>query len=124
MRKAELIRKKERRQRRIARIRKKIRGTAECPRMCVHRSLRHIRVQIIDDVQRKTLLDVSTISPEIRDTAKGKKKIEQALIVGEYLGKKALEVGINKVVFDRHGYKYHGRVKAVAEGARKAGLKF
>lgn len=124
MRKTELFRKRQRRQRRVIRVRKKIWGSPERPRMCVSRSLRNIRVQLIDDTQGKTLVDTSTLSPEIRDIVKGKKKTEQASLVGDFFAKKVLEKGINTVVFDRHGYKYHGRVKALAESARKAGLKF
>ncbi len=111
--------------RRKKRIRKKVFGTSERPRLCVYRSLKHIYAQVIDDEKGITLVASSTLSPELKDqinTLSG--KIEPAEKVGELIGKKALEAGIQKVVFDRNGYMYHGRVKALADGARKAGLQF
>jgi len=111
------------RERRHKRLRKKVFGTEEKPRLSVYRSLKHIYAQIIDDVKGHTILSVSTLSRELKDILKGKKKTEQAFIVGETIGKMALEKGIKQVVFDRGGFKYHGRVKAIAEGARKSGLK-
>lgn len=102
------------------RIRKTIRGNAECPRLSVFRSNKQIYAQIIDDVAGNTLAAAS--SKDIKE-AKAK-KIELATEVGKILGEKAVAAGITKVVFDRGGYLYHGRVKSLAEGARNAGLKF
>ena len=110
--------------RRHKRVRKKIFGTPERPRLCVFRSLRHIYAQIIDDTVGRTLVAASTLSPELRGKLKTGGNIEAARYVGELIAKKALEKGIKKVVFDRGGYKYHGRVKALAEAARKGGLEF
>ncbi|MCD6276866.1 50S ribosomal protein L18 [candidate division WOR-3 bacterium] len=110
--------------RRHLRVRKKVFGTAQKPRLSVYRSLKHIYGQLIDDTRGVTLLAVSSLTKDLREQLRGKKKTEQAMIVGEYLGKKALEKGITQVVFDRGGFLYHGRVKAFADGARKAGLKF
>lgn len=111
------------RTRRRAAIRKRLSGTAERPRLAVFRSNKGIYAQIIDDVKGVTLVSMSSISKEI-DLAAGLKKTEQSLMVGQKLGEKAIAVGITKVAFDRSGYKYHGRVKALADGARKAGLEF
>ena len=110
--------------RRHLRVRKKVFGTAQKPRLSVYRSLKHIYGQLIDDTKGVTILAVSSLTKDLRDTLSGKKKTEQALIVGEFLGKKAIEKGITQVVFDRGGFLYHGRVKVFAEGARRAGLKF
>lgn len=110
--------------RRHKRVRKKVSGTPERPRLCVFRSLRHIYAQIIDDEHGVTLAAASTLSPEIRDKIKTGGNIEAAKLVGQLIAKKALEKGIKRVVFDRGGYKYHGRVKALAEAAREAGLEF
>jgi large subunit ribosomal protein L18 len=106
------------------RIRKKIFGTTERPRLFVFRSLRHIYAHLIDDTQGRTLLTVSTLSPELKEKLKTGGNIEAAKMVGKLLGEKARQKGITKVVFDRGGYKYHGRVKALAEAAREAGLEF
>ncbi|MCX7667642.1 MAG: 50S ribosomal protein L18 [Atribacterota bacterium] len=114
--------KKALRERRHRRIRKKIKGTAERPRLCVFRSLRHIYAQLVDDEQGYTLLGVSSLAPELRGLTGTKTEIARA--VGALLGKKAVEKGIKTVVFDRGGYKYHGRVQALADGAREAGLVF
>ena len=111
------------RRRRVAAIRKKIKGTSERPRLAIYRSLTNIYAQIIDDTQGKTLVSLSTLSKNI-DLDKKMKKTEQSYKVGFELGKLALEKGITMVKFDRGGFLYHGRVKALAEGARKAGLKF
>ena len=112
-------------QRRRLRIKKNIFGTAEKPRMNVNRSLTQIYVQLIDDVSKKTLVAGSSLSKDISgDIKKAKSKIEKSKIVGTYVAKKALEAGINTVVFDRGIYRYHGRVKALADGAREGGLKF
>lgn len=117
-------RKNKIRNKRIQRVRLDISGTSERPRLAVYRSLRHIYAQIIDDTSGKTLVSFSTEKPEIQDDITGKKKTEQAAIVGDKLGQKAKEAGIETVVFDRHGMPYMGRIKALAEAARKAGLKF
>lgn len=106
-------------------IRKHIYGTPERPRMTVKRSLTQIYVQLVDDDAGNTLVAASSLSKEIADQVNGAKgKIEKSRIVGEYAAKIALEKKIESVVFDRNGYRYHGRVKALADGARKAGLKF
>lgn len=110
--------------RRHTRVRKKIQGTAQRPRLNVYRSLNHIYVQVIDDAAGETLVSASTLDPALKGVLKGGGNIEGARAVGELAAKKCLEKGIENVVFDRGGYLYHGRVKALAEGAREAGLKF
>lgn len=115
---------REARIRRHLRVRKKVSGTSSRPRLCVFRSLKHIYAQIINDEEGRTLASASSLDPEIRGKLIGKTKVEKAWIVGNLLGKRAKELGIEAVAFDRGGYKYHGRVKALAEGAREAGLKF
>jgi large subunit ribosomal protein L18 len=112
------------RQGRHSRIRQKVQGTASRPRLCVFRSLRHIYAQLIDDSQGNTLAAASTLDPEIKADVDGKQKAAQAELVGLNIAKKALGAGIKQAVFDRGGYKYHGRVKNLAEAARKGGLKF
>lgn len=112
------------RQRRHARVRKHVYGTAERPRLCVFRSLKHIHAQIIDDAQGHTLTSASTLDAEVRARLNDKDKTAQAAAVGETLAERALAAGINQVVFDRGGYQYHGRVKALADAARKGGLTF
>jgi large subunit ribosomal protein L18 len=108
-----------------ARIRKKIKGTSERPRLVIFRSARHAYAQIIDDASGKTLLSVSTLSKELREEVKkAKTPIERYKLIGTAAAKKALEKNIKEVVFDRSGYLYHGRVKALADGAREGGLKF
>lgn len=109
------------RKRRHIRIKKKIRGTPERPRLCVFRSNRHIGAQIIDDTQHKVLFSFSSMNDQ---ALQKKKKMEVAKEIGLRIGKIALEKGITQVAFDRAGYKYHGRVKALADGARETGLKF
>lgn len=111
------------RNRRRAAIRKHLKGTTERPRLVVFRSLKNIYAQIIDDSKGTTLVSMSTRGKDI-GSLEGKKKTEQSFEVGLKLGEKALAAGIAKVAFDRAGYKYHGRVKALADGARKAGLDF
>ena len=106
------------------RIRNKISGTSERPRMCVFRSLNHIYVQFIDDVNGVTLASCSTLDAEVKSQIGDKTKQEQAKIVGEVAAKRAMAKNIEAVVFDRGGYLYTGRVAQVAEGARAAGLKF
>ncbi|HHP50889.1 MAG TPA: 50S ribosomal protein L18 [Moorella mulderi] len=118
---------KERWRRRHLRVRKRIMGTPERPRLCVYKSLKHIYAQIIDDTRGVTLVSASTLDPEFRAQWNGSKSCankEAAREVGRLVGKRALARGIQKVVFDRGGTIYHGRVAAVAEGAREAGLEF
>ncbi|MDR7417167.1 MAG: 50S ribosomal protein L18 [Armatimonadota bacterium] len=114
----------QRRKIRHARIRKKVFGTAERPRLSVFRSLKHIYAQLIDDERGHTLAAASTLDPEIRDQLKGLPKTEQSRLVGQLLARRAKAKGVTRVVFDRGGYKYHGRVRALAEGARSEGLEF
>lgn len=107
------------------RIRKKIFGTSSKPRLSVYRSLNQIYAQIINDETGTTLLGASSLSKEIaEDLKKAKNKIEKSKIVGKFVAKLALENNICEVIFDRNGFKYHGRVKSLAEGAREGGLKF
>jgi large subunit ribosomal protein L18 len=106
------------------RIRKKIDGSQERPRLCVFRSVRHIYAQIIDDSRGRTLAAASTLSKEIREKLGGLKKSEAAREVGKLLAQRAQEKGIRTVVFDRNGFLYHGRVKSVAESCREHGLSF
>ena len=112
------------RKRRHARIRMRVHGTAERPRLNVFRSLQHIYAQVIDDTASRTMLSASTVDAEIAQQLGKLNKMEQAKLVGEVLAKRALEKGVKQVVFDRGGYKYHGRVKSLAEGARAGGLEF
>ena len=109
---------------RHARVRKKISGTAEKPRLAVYRSLSHIYAQVIDDVKGATIVAASTVEKEIAAAVSGKTKTEAAKIVGAEVAKRAIAKGVETVVFDRGGYIYIGRVSAVADGAREAGLKF
>ena len=110
--------------RRHLRVRKKVRGTPQRPCLAVYRSLSHIYGQVIDDDAGHTLAAASDVEASLRGGANGKAKSDVAKLVGELLGKRALEQGITQVVFDRGGYRYHGRIKALASGAREAGLKF
>jgi len=112
------------RNRRHSRVRAKVIGTASRPRLCLFRSLDHIYAQVIDDSKGHTLASASTLEPEIKGEAQGKAKTAEAEMVGSLVAKRTLDKGISQVVFDRGGYKYHGRVKALAEAARQAGLKF
>jgi large subunit ribosomal protein L18 len=105
-------------------VRKRVLGTPERPRLNVFRSLSHIYAQVIDDTRGYTLVSASTNEPEVREQINGLSKTEQSRVVGKVLAERALDKGIRHVVFDRGGYKYHGRVKALAEGARKSGLEF
>lgn len=109
---------------RHARVRKKVGGTADIPRFCVYRSNLHIYVQVIDDVAGKTLASASTVEKDVAAKIKGMNKCAAAAVVGETAAKRAIEAGVTEVVFDRGGYIYTGRVAGVADGARKAGLKF
>jgi large subunit ribosomal protein L18 len=106
------------------RVRGHMKGTSERPRLNVFRSLKHIYVQAIEDTTGKTLVSASTASPELKGSLKYLGNVEAAKKVGELIAKKCLEKGIQKVVFDRNGYLYHGRVKALAEAARTNGLIF
>jgi large subunit ribosomal protein L18 len=108
----------QQRNRRHLRVRKKVTGSAERPRLVVFRSLKHITAQLVDDVGRRTLMTVTSTDLE------SGKKTEKSLAVGKRIAERAKDAGITKVVFDRAGYKYHGRVKAVADGAREGGLEF
>jgi len=110
--------------RRQRRVRGKVTGTAERPRLRVSRSNQHIYAQLIDDVAGTTLVSASSIDPELRTALASGANVNAAKAVGEALGRRALEAGITEVVFDRGGRLYHGRVAALAEGARDAGLKF
>ena len=112
------------RERRHARVRTNLAGTPQRPRLNVYRSLNHIYAQLIDDSQGHTLLAVSTLDPSLRKTFSGKSKREQAVAVGKALAERATEAGITQVVFDRGGYRYHGRVQELAEASREAGLQF
>jgi len=107
-----------------ARIKKKITGTPETLRFSVFRSNKHIYAQLVNDKEGKTLMTVSTLTKEVSEQLSEKNKTEQAEIVGKFLAEKALNANVKTVVFDRSGYKYHGRIKALAEGARKGGLIF
>jgi large subunit ribosomal protein L18 len=106
------------------RVRQKVMGTTTRPRLCVFRSLNHIHAQLIDDSMGQTLVSMSTLDPQMTGKTDTIGKSKEAEAVGTLLAERALGKGIKKVVFDRGGYKYHGRIKALAEGARKAGLEF
>lgn len=112
------------RRRRHTRVRKKISGTPDRPRLNVFRSLTSIYVQVIDDLKGETLVSASTIDQDLRKKMKGLNKSEQAKLVGQAIAERAKAQGVSSVVFDRGGYRYIGRVKALAEGAREAGLEF
>ncbi|MFZ5752935.1 MAG: 50S ribosomal protein L18 [Bacillota bacterium] len=112
------------RQKKHLRIRKRIQGTLERPRLAVYRSLKHMYAQLIDDVKGVTLVSASTLETGIKEQIENGGNMDAAKKVGELLAKKAIEKGITNVVFDRGGNLYHGRVKAVAEGAREGGLQF
>ena len=112
----------QRRYRRHLRIRKTLRGTADRPRLVVHRSIKHVYAQLVDDVSGHTLIGVGDRNKDVK--VEGSGKVAGSFAVGKLLGQRAAAAGVTKVVFDRGGYPYHGRVKAVAEGARDAGLEF
>jgi large subunit ribosomal protein L18 len=112
------------RKRRHVRVRKSITGTPARPRLNVYRSLSQIYAQVIDDSKGHTLVSASTLDSELKKKLKGMKKTEQARLVGELVAERAKKKGIREVVFDRGGYKYHGRVKALADAARESGLVF
>ncbi|PIF02977.1 MAG: 50S ribosomal protein L18 [Desulfococcus sp.] len=118
---------KDARRKRRARIRKKIRGTAETPRLSVFRSARHMYAQLIDDISGVTLVAASSVEAKVReeaDFADASGKIAKAAAIGKIVARRAQDKGLKKVVFDRNGFLYHGRVKALADGAREAGLDF
>lgn len=116
--------KKAGRIKRHRRVRKKVLGTTEAPRLCVFRSLRNIEAQLIDDIKEKTIFSLSTDSKEFKQKLVHRGNIKAASLLGEIFAQRVLEKGIKKVVFDRGGYFYHGRVKAFADVARKGGLIF
>ncbi|ADL42164.1 ribosomal protein L18 [Caldicellulosiruptor obsidiansis OB47] len=118
------VNRNEKRLIRHKRIRKKVFGTSDRPRLCVYKSLKYIYAQIIDDEKGHTLVAASSLEPEIKSRLSSTKSIEAAEYVGKVIAERAKEKGITKVVFDRGGYPYHGRVKALAEAARQAGLEF
>ena len=105
-------------------MRKRIAGTSERPRLCVHRSTKHIRAQVIDDNTARTIVSASSLDKEVRKQIKGGGNIAASKIVGKAIADRAQAKGVDKVVFDRGGYQYHGRIQALAEAAREAGLKF
>lgn len=106
------------------RVRKRVRGTNARPRLCIFRSMRHIYAQVISDETGRTLVAVSTLSPEVREGEKAKGKVAAAQHIGTLVARKCLDQSIPEVVFDRNGFLFHGRVKALADAAREAGLKF
>jgi large subunit ribosomal protein L18 len=116
--------KNDARKRRHLRVRKKVKGTSERPRLNVFKSLNHIYAQVINDETGNTLTAASTLDPELKGKITKGGNVEAAKLVGKLIAERALSKGIEKVVFDRGGYIYHGRVKALAEAAREAGLKF
>ena len=124
---AALIRRMSReahRERIHVRMRKRIVGSSDRPRLCVHRSSRHIRVQVVDDQSGRTLAAASSLDKDVRAIIKGGGNIAASKVVGKVIAERARNAGIDKVVFDRGGYQYHGRIQALAEAAREAGLKF
>jgi large subunit ribosomal protein L18 len=110
--------------RRLARVRRRVEGSSEKPRLCVFRSLSHIYAQVIDDVSRVTIVSASDVEKDIVSKVGGKKKSDVATLVGTLVAERAKQKGITKVVFDRGGYPFHGRIKALAEAARAGGLSF
>jgi len=120
----QMVSKDEARRRVHIRIRTRLSGRAQMPRLSVFRSLNHIYAQIVDDAQGQTLVSASTRDKEVRSTLKTGGNVAAAKVVGQALAKRASAAGISRVVFDRGGYAYHGRVKALAEAARESGLKF
>ncbi len=112
------------RQRIHVRMRKHMAGTPERPRLCVHRSTRHLRVQVVDDVSGRTLVSASSLDKDVRAQIRGGGNTAASKVIGKVIAERALAKGIRQVVFDRGGYQYHGRVQALAEAAREAGLQF
>ena len=115
---------KARRVMRHIRVRRKVKGTPERPRLAIYRSLNHIYAQVIDDTQGITLAAASSLENELESKSDGKRKTEIAYQVGELISERAKEKGVNTVVFDRGGYKFHGRLQSLADAARKGGLVF
>ena len=118
------IDKNKERQRRHLRVRKKVSGTAATPRLCIYRSLNHVYAQVIDDVKGVTLCSASTLEKDVKAAIKDMNKTDASKVVGKKVAEKAIAKGVKEVVFDRGGYLYTGRVQAVADGAREAGLNF
>lgn len=116
--------KRERRERAHLRSRKRVHGTPERPRLAVYRSLRYLYAQLVDDTQGVTLAQANSAEDGVRSSAGSTKSVEAAKAVGKLIAERAMEKGFDQVVFDRGGFIYHGRIKAVAEGAREQGLKF
>jgi len=112
------------RQRIHVRMRKRVAGTTERPRLCVHRTTRHIRAQVIDDLTGRTIVAASSLDKDVRDVIKGGGNVAASKVVGKIIAERAKAKGVEKVVFDRGGYQYHGRVQALADSAREAGLQF
>ncbi|HXU50066.1 MAG TPA: 50S ribosomal protein L18 [Candidatus Binatia bacterium] len=112
------------RQRIHLRMRKRVAGTSERPRLCVHRTTRHIRAQVIDDLTGRTIVSASSLDKDVRDVIKGGGNVAASKVVGKVIAERAKAKGVEKVVFDRGGYQYHGRVQALADSAREAGLQF
>ena len=106
------------------RLRKKVSGTSARPRLCIAKTLRHLYAQVIDDSSGQTLAAASSMEKAVQTSSEAKNKLDTANKVGKIIGQRAMETGIKNVVFDRNGFLYHGRIKAVSEGAREAGLKF
>ncbi|RJP83499.1 MAG: 50S ribosomal protein L18 [Desulfobacteraceae bacterium] len=121
---ASVISRKSERLKKQRRIRNSIIGTGERPRLCVFRSSRHIYAQVIDDAKGQTIVAASTYEKEVKGQPKFESKVAAAEFVGKLVAERALDKGVKKIVFDRNGFLYHGRIKAVSEGARKAGLEF
>jgi len=105
-------------------MRKRVAGTSERPRLCVHRTTRHIRAQVIDDLTGRTIVSASSLDKDVRDVIKGGGNVAASKVVGKVIAERAKAKGVEKVVFDRGGYQYHGRVQALADSAREAGLQF
>lgn len=118
------INRAEKRKIRQKRVRSRIKGNSERPRLCIYRSLKHLYAQVIDDSQGKTLVAASTLSPELKGKLKSSKDKEAAKAVGELVAQKSQQAGVKLVVFDRNGFLFHGRVKLLADSAREAGLEF
>jgi large subunit ribosomal protein L18 len=115
---------RERRERRHRRVRRKVVGTAERPRLVVFRSLKNIEAQVVDDTKGVTLFGISTLGADVKNEGGELSKADRGRVAGKLLAQRAKEAGVTRVVFDRGGYLYHGRVKAFAEGAREGGLEF
>ena len=116
--------KEKARRRRHLRVRRQVFGTPERPRRCVRRSLRHIYAQVVDDLSGRTVAAASSLTPAVRGACAGVRKSEAAAAVGRELARRAVDAGVRQVAFDRGGYRYHGRVRALADGAREGGLEF